>query len=112
MPKKRGNHSIVYSTNPDFFPENQESEGAAAIDKKDMLPVVSLDNKHRSGKTVTLIKGLRMKDVDLEEVTKALKVFCGTGGSCKDGQVIIQGDHREKVFSWLKKNGYSGSKLR
>jgi len=108
--KKRPSNGIVYSTDPSFRSE----EDTAAL--QDTLPPakqplrVRLDTKHRSGKAVTLAEGFVGKEEDLEALGKQLKTFCGTGGSVKDRQIIIQGDQRPKVLQWLKKNGYSASK--
>jgi translation initiation factor 1 len=55
---------------------------------------------------VTIVDGFIGKESDLEELGKKLKTFCGTGGSAKDGEIIIQGDQREKVKQWLLKQGY------
>ena len=71
---------------------------------------VRLDTKHRAGKAVTLIEGFIGNEEDLEELGKKLKGFCGTGGSAKDGEIIVQGDQREKVVQWLIKTGYKQSK--
>jgi translation initiation factor 1 len=105
-PDSRG---FVYSTNPDFNfengPENRDTLPAAEQRLK-----IRLDTKHRAGKAVTLIEGFAGQEQDLEELGKKLKAFCGTGGSAKNSEIIVQGDHREKVLQWLLKNGYSKSK--
>src|SRR6187551_395657 len=105
-PDSRG---FVYSTNPDFNfengPENRDTVPAAEQRLK-----IRLDTKHRAGKAVTLIEGFAGQEQDLEELGKKLKAFCGTGGSAKNSEIIVQGDHREKVLQWLLKNGYSKSK--
>ena len=105
-PDSRG---FVYSTNPDFNfengPENRDTLPAAEQRLK-----IRLDTKHRAGKAVTLIEGFAGQEQDLEELGKKLKAFCGTGGSAKNSEIIVQGDHREKVLQWLLKNGYSKAK--
>jgi translation initiation factor 1 len=68
---------------------------------------ILLDTKQRAGKVVTLITGFVGTAQDLEDLCKKLKSFCGTGGSAKDGEIILQGDHRAKVLQWLQKNGYT-----
>ena len=67
---------------------------------------VKLETKHRAGKAVTLVLGFIGKEADREDLGKKLKTFCGTGGSVKDGEIIVQGDNRDKALQWLKKNGY------
>lgn len=71
---------------------------------------IRLDTKHRAGKAVTLVEGFIGTTADLEDLGKKLKSFCGTGGSVKDGEIIVQGDNREKILQWLQKNGYRSSK--
>lgn len=100
---------FVYSTDPDFSfeEENNYHETLEPIQQK---LKVKLDTKHRAGKAVTLIEGFVGKTEDMEELGKKLKSFCGTGGSAKDGEIIVQGDQREKVVQWLLKNGYKNVK--
>lgn len=100
---------FVYSTDPNFSfqPEQENSETLAPAQQKLR---VRLDTKHRAGKAVTLIEGFVGKEEDLEDLGKKIKSFCGTGGSAKDGEIIVQGDQREKVMQWLLKNNYKQSK--
>jgi translation initiation factor 1 len=101
---------LVYSTDPDFIPEQESLQ-----EEETLLPArqklkVRLDTKHRAGKAVTLIEGFIGTSFDKVELGKKLKTFCGTGGSVKEGEIIVQGDNREKVLQWLLKNGYAASK--
>ena len=68
------------------------------------------ETKRRGGKAVTVVYGFVGKTEELEVIGKQLKNYCGTGGSVKDGEAIVQGDQREKVLQWLLKNGYTSSK--
>jgi translation initiation factor 1 len=101
---------LVYSTNPDYVPPNAEAEKLTLDPAEQMLKVI-LETKHRAGKTVTIVYGFEGGDADLEALGKALKNFCGTGGAVKDGEIIIQGDHRQKVFQYLKQKGFTKVKL-
>jgi translation initiation factor 1 len=106
MSKKLNSFSaLVYSTNPllNVPEEVEEQETLAATQQK---LVVKLDTKHRAGKLVTLITGFVGKQDDLEALGKLLKTKCGTGGSAKDGLLIIQGDYKEKVCLLLSQLGY------
>lgn len=107
MSKKKNGHSpFVYSTNPDFIPEGDDIQPAETLLPAEQMLRVTLETKHRAGKTVTLVTGFVGKAEDMEVLGKQLKNHCGTGGSAKDQEIILQGDHREKVKAWLKKAGY------
>ena len=96
----------MYSTNPDFSFESEQNNKETLQPGQQKLKI-KLDTKHRAGKAVTLVEGYIGTAADLEELGKKLKSFCGTGGSVKEGEIIVQGDQREKVLQWLVKNGYS-----
>jgi len=101
---------IVYSTDPDFKPFNEAEENTISLKPAEQKLKIRLDTKHRGGKAVTLLEGFSGSDTEKEDIGKKLKTFCGTGGSVKDGEIIVQGDQREKVLQWLLKNGYKQSK--
>ncbi|HYM93251.1 MAG TPA: translation initiation factor [Chitinophagaceae bacterium] len=106
---KPDSHGFVYSTDPDFRFEN-EQENADTLPPSQQKLRIRLDSKNRAGKAVTLIQGFIGKPEDLEDLSKKLKSFCGTGGSAKEAEIIIQGDQREKLMQWLIKNGYTNIK--
>lgn len=105
-PDSRG---FVFSTDPNFKFE-EEQDNAATLAPAQQKLKIRLDTKHRAGKAVTLVEGFVGIDDDLQELGKKLKSFCGTGGSAKDGEIIVQGDQRDKVLQWLQKNGYELAK--
>ena len=105
-PDTRG---FVYSTDPNFQFNEERSISETPSPAQQKLKVI-LETKQRAGKAVTVVYGFKGKTEDLEAMGKSLKNYCGTGGSVKDGEVIVQGDQREKVIQWLLKNGYSGTK--
>lgn len=108
--KKRLN--IVYSTNPDYhFDEEEEAYEIETIANDKQRLRISLDKRNRKGKSVTLITDFIGTDDDLNVLGKLLKTKCGVGGSVKDGEIIIQGDHRQKVLSILQKEGYAKSRI-
>lgn len=106
---KPDSKGFVYSTDPDFKFESEPDDTNTLLPAQQPLKI-RLDTKHRAGKAVTLIEGFRGKEEDLEELGKKLKTICGSGGSAKEGEIIVQGDHRDKVLQWLHKNGYKLSK--
>jgi translation initiation factor 1 len=102
---------MVYSTNPDYhFNEESEANIETVAEGKQLLRI-SLDKRNRKGKSVTLITGFSGSDEDLNTLGKLLKTKCGVGGSTKDGDIIIQGDHRNKVLDILQKEGYVKSRI-
>ena len=107
---KINNSGIVFSTNPEFKIE-EENEGINTLLKKEQPLKILLDKKQRAGKIVTLVNGFIGNDNDLQSLGKQIKLSCGTGGSVKDGVIIIQGDHKIKIQQWLIKNGYALSKI-
>ena len=106
---KVDNRGFVYSTDPNFRFENEQPAEQTLPAAQQKLRI-RLDTKQRAGKAVTLVSGFLGTEEDLQELGKKLKSFCGTGGSAKDGEIIVQGDQRDKVLQWLLKNGFLNSK--
>jgi translation initiation factor 1 len=102
--KKRD--GVVYSTSSDFDYQYQSDNEQITLPAKQQQLRVELDKSGRAGKTVTLISGFTGTTADLETLAKLLKTRCGTGGSAKDGEILIQGDVRNKVAEILQKEGY------
>jgi translation initiation factor 1 len=101
---------LVYSTDPNFKITEENNDAAATLPSAQQKLKILLDKKQRAGKSVTLVTGFTGTLADMEELGKKLKTFCGTGGSVKDGEIIVQGDNRDKVLHWLQKNGYMAAK--
>lgn len=112
MQKKKLNSlsGLVYSTDPNFKLEEEHTDNQETLPAAQQKLRILLDKKQRAGKAVTLVTGFIGKDADMEELGKKLKTSCGTGGSVKDGEIIVQGDNRDKVLQWLHKNGYTAAK--
>lgn len=110
MKHKSDNNGTVYSTNPDFVFDYGEEEAFTIAPAKQNLRVM-LDKKQRAGKKVTLITGFQGSDFDLAALGKELKSACGVGGSVKDGEILLQGDFREKVLALLLQKGYTKTKI-
>lgn len=110
--KKKGKGGIVYSTNPDFEYQNE----AFGDLLKETLPAekqnlrVLLEKKGRGGKQVTVVSNFEGKSSDLDDLGKTLKNKCGVGGSSKEGEILLQGDVRDKVVDLLIKAGYKNTK--
>lgn len=98
---------VVYSTNPDFSFESGENEEEQTLPPNQQKLYVKLDRKNRKGKTVTLVEGFVGSENDLKALGKELKSKCGVGGSAKDGEILLQGDFRDRVISLLKDQGYN-----
>lgn len=101
---------MVYSTNPDFEYTTAKEEQTPTLPPQQQDLRVWVDRKHRGGKTVTLVKGFVGTDDDLADLGRMLKSKCGVGGTAKDGEIIIQGDHRDRIMELLSKAGYKCKK--
>ncbi len=101
---------IMYSTDPSFVYEDPNETPAAELTNAQQDLRVMLDRKNRGGKAVTLITGFQGSEQQLTELAKMLKTKCGVGGAAKDGEILIQGDFKEKVFLLLQKEGYKVKK--
>jgi translation initiation factor 1 len=97
---------MVYSTNPDFRFETGEAEEAETLPPAQQLLFIGIDRKQRKGKVVTLVTGFVGNDDDLQELGRELRKKCGTGGSAKEGEIIIQGDFKDRVAALLQEAGY------
>jgi translation initiation factor 1 len=108
--KNRDRIDIVYSTDPGFQYNYGDEPEQKTLPPAQQDLRVSLDRKQRGGKTVTLVTGFKGSEEDLEALGKLLKTKCGTGGSAKDGEILIQGDQRDKVMAFLAGAGYKVKK--
>ncbi len=110
MPKKKKNKiGVMYSTNSDFSYEYEQEE--ETLDNENQQLEVWLDKKNRNGKTASVIKGFVGTENDLKSLAKELKSACGVGGSSKEGEIIIQGNVRDKIIELLQKKGYKTKRV-
>lgn len=107
---KKKRVGVVYSTNPDYNYDFEQPGDDEDLPANQQRLRVLLDRKQRGGKEVTLVTGFRGPSDRLKEIGKMLKTKCGVGGSVKDGEIIVQGDHRDRVVELLKKDGFSDTK--
>ena len=112
MSKKNKSDKLgfVYSTDPNFQFQHEDGPAAETLPPQQQKLKIKLETKNRGGKAATVVVGFIGTDEDLQLLGKVLKNFCGTGGSAKDSEIIIQGDQREKILQWLQKNGYKNAK--
>jgi translation initiation factor 1 len=101
---------MVYSTNPNYQFEKEEDDSQDTLIPKQQKLIVSLDKRNRKGKAVTLISGFIGQPDDLEQLGKLLKTKCGVGGTVKGGNILIQGDFRDKVVAILHGEGYQAKR--
>ena len=101
---------VVFSTNPDYEYSDDSQEETNTLPKNQQKLRLNMERAGRGGKTVTLVKGFVGSDEDITSLCKLLKQKCGVGGSVKDGEIIIQSDHRQRLVEILKKEGYTQTK--
>lgn len=101
---------VVYSTSPDFEYDDVQEAEAETLPRQQQPLRLNMERADRGGKTVTLVKGFVGSEADLNALCKLLKQKCGVGGAAKEGEIIIQGDHRQRLLEILKKEGYTGTR--
>ncbi len=97
---------VVFSTNPDYQYQRETEEAVETLPAARQKLRVGIDRRARAGKQVTLVSGFVGRQEDLEELGRTLKTKCGVGGSVKDGEILIQGDHRDRIVDLLTRMGY------
>ena len=111
MSKKKNLTGVVYSTNPDFEYQYEEDEITETLPPQRQTLKIQLDKKQRAGKQVTLVSNFIGTEEDLTALCKELKAKCGVGGSCKSDEILLQGDHRDKITQYLQSKGYKTKRI-
>lgn len=101
---------VVYSTNPDFQYTQESRQSVTTLPPERQRLTVTIDRRRRAGKQVTLVSGFAGAEEDLRELARNLKVKLGAGGSASDGEIVIQGDFRDKVTALLQGMGYNAKR--
>lgn len=101
---------MVYSTNPDYSYQTDDEPEEELLPPERQRLRVSVEKHGHGGKTVTIVRGFTGPEDSLKELARALKTFCGTGGAVKDGEILIQGELKEKIVTRLKATGYKDTK--
>ena len=109
--RDKGRSGVVYSTNNDYDYDYDDDFVEETLAPSDQNLKVMLDKKSRGGKQVTLVDGFVGTEEDLKDLGKLLKSKCGVGGSAKNGEILVQGDFRDKVLQILQKEGYSAKRV-
>lgn len=107
---KKKKIGVVYSTNPDYDYDYEDREEMETLEPNQQKLRVFIDRKMRKGKEVTIVESFVGTESDLKDLGKTLKSKCGVGGSVKDGEIIIQGNQKDKVYDLLIKMGYTNTK--
>lgn len=103
---KNKNGGLVYSTNPNQSWDDDQNDDQKSVDFSEQKLYVSIDRKNRGGKEVTLIEGFQGPEDELKDLGKTLKSKCGVGGSAKNGEIMVQGNFRDKIMDLLKGMGF------
>ena len=109
-PDRKKRVGVVYSTNAEFDYSTDVQDVTAEVPKNRQQLRIYMERAGRNGKTVTLVKGYMGSEENMNGLCKLLKQKCGVGGAAKDGEIIIQGDHRQRLLEILKKEGYTQTK--